>query len=208
MSATSDERWAAVVAEVQGVHAQQRPVLIGTRTIEQSELLSELLTDAGLAHEVLNARNHAREAEIVAQAGQAGRITVATNMAGRGTDIQLDEAAEQAGGLHVICSELHASARIDRQLIGRSARQGDPGSFQQFVSLEDEIIRQGLGSESAASLRRTAARNPASAEADALRAQRLLERTHAEERRLLLLHSRQRAEQLRQLGQDPYLDAV
>lgn len=206
--ATSDERWAAIIDEVATVHAQQRPVLIGTRTIEQSELLSELLTQASLPHEVLNARNHAREAEVVALAGKAGRITVATNMAGRGTDIELDEVAEKAGGLHVICSELHASARIDRQLIGRCARQGDPGSYRQYLSLEDEILRQGLGDEAVRQLHRDATGNQAAAMRGAIRTQKLLERRHEEDRRLLLLHSRERARQLIQLGQDPYLDAV
>ena len=206
--ATSDERWAAIVDEVAAVHAQERPVLIGTRTIEQSELLSERLTEAGLPHEVLNARNHAREADVVVLAGQAGRITVATNMAGRGTDIELDEVAGKAGGLHVICSELHASARIDRQLVGRCARQGDPGSFRQYLSLEDEILRQALGVESVRQLQRDVAGNQTVAIREALRAQELLERRHEEDRRLLLLHSRERARQLIQLGQDPYLDAV
>lgn len=204
---TSADRWAAVRDEVETVHRQHRPVLIGTRTIEQSELLSELLTASGLDHQVLNARNHAAEAAIVAAAGRAGRITVATNMAGRGTDIRLDDRAREAGGLHVIASELHASSRIDRQLIGRCARQGDPGSCRQFMALEDEVIRQGAGS----------AKSPESGEGGrwsaaalraALRAQRLLERRHEEERRLLLLHSREQARQLQRLGQDPFLDAA
>lgn len=206
--ATSEERWAAIINEVTDVHAQQRPVLIGTRTIEQSELLSERLAQAGLPHEVLNARNHAREAEVVALAGKAGRITVATNMAGRGTDIELDDVAEKAGGLHVICSELHASVRIDRQLIGRCARQGDPGSYRQYLSLDDEILRQGLGDETVRQLQRESGGNQVVAIREAIRAQRLLERRHEEDRRLLLLHSRERARQLIQLGQDPYLDAV
>lgn len=206
--ATSDERWSAIVDEVAAVHAQGRPVLIGTRTIEQSELLSELLTRAGLPHEILNARNHAHEAGVVAGAGHAGRITVATNMAGRGTDIELDDVAEQAGGLHVICSELHASARINRQLVGRCARQGDPGSYRQFLSLEDEVLRQGLGEAGVTRLRRETTRHPNVATRAALRAQKQLERRHEEDRRLLLLHSQQRATQLIQLGQDPYLDAV
>lgn len=205
---SSDDRWTTVVEEVAAVHAKGRPVLIGTRTIEQSELLSERLSLAGLTHEVLNARNHAREAEIVALAGQTGRITVATNMAGRGTDIELDETAAEAGGLHVICTELHASARIDRQLIGRCARQGDPGSYRQFLSLEDEILKQGLGGDAVERLKREAASRQELVIREALRAQNMLERKHEEDRRLLLLHSQERARQLIQLGQDPYLDAV
>jgi len=205
---SSGERWQAVVDEVAAVHSQGRPVLIGTRTIEESEQLSERLMQAELPHEVLNARNHAREAEIVARAGESGRITVATNMAGRGTDIELDDTALRAGGLHVVCSELHASARIDRQLIGRSARQGDPGSFRQFLSLDDEILKQGLGADAVQRLRGDVRQNAAFVIREALRGQRLLERKHEEERRLLLLHSQERARQLVQLGLDPYLDAV
>ena len=112
-------------------------------TIAQSEQLSSLLTDAGLEHEVLNARNHALEAEIVAEAGHPGRITVATNMAGRGTDISLRGNSDELGGLHVICSEPHAAARLDRPLAGRCSRQGDPGSFRQFMSLEDAVALSG-----------------------------------------------------------------
>ena len=141
---TSDARWEAVAAEVKEQHDAGRPVLVGTRTIEQSQRLSALLTDHGIEHELLNARNHAREAEIVAEAGQPGRVTVATNMAGRGTDIALRGDSEKRGGLHVICGELHAAARIDRLLIGRCARQGDPGSYRQFLSLEDDVLKEGL----------------------------------------------------------------
>jgi len=115
-------------------------VLIGTRSIAASELVSWHLHRAGLTDVVLNARHDGEEAAIVAAAGQAGRITVATNMAGRGTDIRLDAAALRAGGLHVILTELHESRRIDRQLIGRGARQGDPGSFELVLSLEDELF--------------------------------------------------------------------
>ena len=104
------------------------PVLVGTRSIEKSEKLSTLLTAAGIEHQVLNAKNHEIEAQIVAQAGQIGRVTVATNMAGRGTDIKLGEGVAELGGLHVIGTERHESRRIDRQLAGRCARQGDPGS--------------------------------------------------------------------------------
>src|SRR4029077_16221136 len=120
------------------------PVLIGTRSVEKSEKLSKKLHDAGISHQVLNARQHEKEAEIVAQAGQSGRVTIATNMAGRGTDIKLGPGVAEAGGLHVLGTERHEARRVDRQLIGRSGRQGDPGSSQFFVSLEDELL-EGLG---------------------------------------------------------------
>ena len=136
----SDRRWAAVVERAAEMRAQGRALLIGTRSVAASELASERLTAAGLVHDVLNARQDAREAEIIAQAGQPGRITVATNMAGRGTDIALSPAVRAAGGLHVILSEYHDAARIDRQLFGRAGRQGDPGSCEAIVSLDDELF--------------------------------------------------------------------
>ncbi len=136
----SDRRWAAVVERAAEMRAQGRAVLIGTRSVAASELASERLTAAGLVHEVLNARQDAREAEIIKEAGQSGRITVATNMAGRGTDIGLTPEVRAAGGLHVILSEYHDAARIDRQLFGRAGRQGDPGSCEAIVSLDDELF--------------------------------------------------------------------
>jgi preprotein translocase subunit SecA len=136
----SDARWAAVVQRAAEIGAAGRAVLIGTRSVAASELASLCLSAAGLAHEVLNARQDQREAEIIADAGQPGRITVATNMAGRGTDILLSPEVRQAGGLHVILSEYHDSARIDRQLFGRAGRQGDPGSCEAIVSLDDELF--------------------------------------------------------------------
>jgi preprotein translocase subunit SecA len=135
-----EAKWNSVAVAAAAQVATGRPVLIGTRSIAASELVSRQLHRAGLAHVVLNARHDSDEAAIVAAAGQAGRITVATNMAGRGTDIRLDAAALRAGGLHVILTELHESRRIDRQLIGRGARQGDPGSFELVLSLEDELF--------------------------------------------------------------------
>ncbi len=139
---TSDERWAAVADRAREVAGQGRSVLIGTRSVEASEHLSRLFDERGTMHTVLNARQDETEAEAVAQAGQPGRITVATNMAGRGTDIKLAPAVEQAGGLHVILTEFHESARVDRQLFGRSARQGNPGSVEAIVSLEDELFQR------------------------------------------------------------------
>ncbi|MBI5725648.1 MAG: preprotein translocase subunit SecA [Planctomycetes bacterium] len=132
----------AVVDEIAAMNRTGRPVLVGTRSVGISETLGAMLAKKGLAHSVLNAVRHADEAGIVAQAGQPGKITVATNMAGRGTDIKLGPGVRELGGLHVIATERHESRRIDRQLFGRTGRQGDPGSAQAFVSLEDELVVQ------------------------------------------------------------------
>ncbi len=134
------DKWRAIVDEVMTLHSQGRPVLIGTRSVAASEHLSQLLNEAGVAHRVLNARQDREEAEIVARAGQPGGVTVATNMAGRGTDIRLGAGVETMGGLHVLLTERHESQRIDRQLFGRCARQGDRGSCRAIISLEDELI--------------------------------------------------------------------
>jgi preprotein translocase subunit SecA len=142
---TEAEKWEAIVERVRSLHAIGRPVLIGTRSVSASEKLSAMLHEAGIEHQLLNARQDKQEAEIVAQAGQLGRVTVATNMAGRGTDIKLGPGVLELGGLHVIATELHESARIDRQLFGRCGRQGDPGTVGAIVSLEDELIRVYLG---------------------------------------------------------------
>jgi preprotein translocase subunit SecA len=139
--ATGAEKWAAIVGHAREQTAAGRPVLIGTRSVRASEELSGHLRAAGLDHDLLNARQDKQEAQIVAQAGQPGRITVATNMAGRGTDIRLGRGVPEIGGLHVIATELHESRRIDRQLFGRCGRQGDPGTFEALISLEDELCR-------------------------------------------------------------------
>ncbi len=138
---TADEKWAAIVARIGELHDRGRPVLVGTRTVAASEHLAELLAAAGLESRVLNALQDRHEAEIVAAAGRRGQITVATNMAGRGTDIKLESGIAELGGLHVIATELHDAGRIDRQLFGRCGRQGDPGSFEAFASLQDELLR-------------------------------------------------------------------
>ena len=137
--ATNVAKWDAVVAEIRRVHQEGRPLLVGVRTVTDSERLSRRLTAEGLSHSVLNATRHSDEAAIVAQAGLAGRITVATNMAGRGTDIRLGPGVAERGGLHVLATERQPSRRVDRQLRGRAARQADPGSTQSFVSLDDEL---------------------------------------------------------------------
>ena len=143
---TKKEKFQAVVEEVKEAHEKGQPVLVGTITIETSELISGMLKREGIPHTVLNAKFHEQEAEIVAQAGQHGAVTIATNMAGRGTDIKLDEDAREAGGLKIIGTERHESRRIDNQLRGRAGRQGDPGESQFFISLEDDLMRL-FGSE-------------------------------------------------------------
>ena len=143
---TKKEKFKAVVDEVKAANEKGQPVLVGTITIETSELISGMLKREGIKHTVLNAKFHEQEAEIVAQAGQHGAVTIATNMAGRGTDIKLDEAAREAGGLKIIGTERHESRRIDNQLRGRAGRQGDPGESQFFISLEDDLMRL-FGSE-------------------------------------------------------------
>ncbi len=143
---TKKEKFKAVVEEVKEAHEKGQPVLVGTITIETSELISGMLKREGIPHTVLNAKFHEQEAEIVAQAGQHGAVTIATNMAGRGTDIKLDEDAREAGGLKIIGTERRESRRIDNQLRGRAGRQGDPGESQFFISLEDDLMRL-FGSE-------------------------------------------------------------
>ncbi len=250
--ATERAKFRAVVEEVQRLRQLGRPVLIGTRTVEKAEILSRLLDEAGIPHQVLHARQHEREAEIVAQAGRPGTVTIATNMAGRGTDILLGgnpeylawqelrssyrsrldvppeiwrqkvrEIAEReniaelhqqvvaAGGLHVIGTERHDAARIDRQLIGRAGRQGDPGSAQFFLSLEDELL-EALGWKRRNKLLALARRNP-DARLDHLlplflKAQRRTERRHYLQRVDLMVYERERQEILKNIGADPYVD--
>lgn len=139
---TEEAKFRAIVEHVKGIHATGQPALIGTVAIEKSEYLSALLKQEGVPHEVLNAKNHEREAQIIANAGQKGSITIATNMAGRGTDIKLGEGVRELGGLTIIGTERHEARRIDNQLRGRAGRQGDPGVSQFFVSLEDELMRR------------------------------------------------------------------
>ncbi|HEX4264833.1 MAG TPA: preprotein translocase subunit SecA [Verrucomicrobiae bacterium] len=138
---TKREKYNAVIKEIKEVHGKGRPILVGTISVEVSELLSRMLKREGIIHSVLNAKYHQQEAEIVARAGQRGAVTIATNMAGRGTDIKLGEGVADLGGLHVLATERHESRRIDRQLRGRCARQGDPGASHFFISLEDDLMR-------------------------------------------------------------------
>lgn len=138
---TQAEKFAAIVEEIKGLHAKGQPVLVGTTSIEKSEYIASLLKKKGVPHEVLNAKYHEKEAEIVAMAGQKGRVTIATNMAGRGTDIVLGEGVRELGGLHILGSERHESRRIDNQLRGRAGRQGDPGSSRFYLALDDTLMR-------------------------------------------------------------------
>jgi preprotein translocase subunit SecA len=206
-------KWAAVVKEIATVHKIGRPVLVGTRSIDKSDTISCMLTDAGIEHQVLNARHVAAEAEIVAAAGRQGKVTIATNMAGRGTDIKLGPGVEDLGGLHVICTEMHDSARIDRQLIGRCGRQGDPGTYRQYLALDDEILREGLGADEAARLAKQG--EAASATGNRFdhlaalfaKAQASVERQHYRQRRMLMHQEKERKEMHVRMGLDPYLDA-
>ncbi len=148
---TKREKLKAVIDEVEKMRAAGRPILVGTTSVEVSELLSRMMKQKGVPHNVLNAKQHAKEAQVVAEAGLAGNVTIATNMAGRGTDIKLGPSVKDAGGLAILGTERHESRRVDRQLRGRSGRQGDPGTSQFFVSLEDDLMRM-FGSERIASL--------------------------------------------------------
>ena len=148
---TKREKYKAVIDEIEAIRNAGRPVLVGTTSVEISELLSRMLNQKKIPHNVLNAKQHAREAQVVAEAGLAGAVTIATNMAGRGTDIKLGPGVKEAGGLAIIGTERHESRRVDRQLRGRAGRQGDPGSSQFYVSLEDDLMRM-FGSERIASM--------------------------------------------------------
>lgn len=208
---TMEKKFAAIVDEVETVHDQGRPVLIGTRSIDKSMILAEMLRERGIVCDVLNANEIEREAEIVEQAGLRGRVTVATNMAGRGTDVKLQDDVREIGGMHVICTELHDAARIDRQLIGRCGRQGDPGSFRQYLSLDDEILRSGFGIKKAEQLAETGRSKAGpfhSMASTFTRAQRKVERKHFRDRMMLLHHERERTKMQREIGQDPYLDTA
>ncbi|HLJ11009.1 MAG TPA: translocase [Planctomycetaceae bacterium] len=210
--ATWDAKAAAIADEIETMLSHGRSVLVGTPSIEASERLSRTLTERALVHQVLNARFLKEEAAIVSQAGRTGHVTIATNMAGRGTDIILDDDVRRQGGLHVVATEIHSSARIDRQLVGRCARQGDPGSYRFFLSLEDELLRclapakLGQIRARAASLGRSEL--PDEFLAIFYRAQRLLERLHIRHRKLLLKFEDQRFRSHRQMGLDPFLELI
>ena len=212
--ANTESKFNAIIEETVAMTKASRAVLIGTRSVEKSEVLSQLLHHHGIQHEVLNANQLEREAEIIKASGGVGKVTVATNMAGRGTDFILDPKVKEAGGLHVILSEVHESQRIDWQLIGRGSRQGQPGSFRIFVSMDDDVLLQGLGPLKTARLRKKHASIPDKGTQNRSifnlfnLAQKKLERKHLVDRMILLKQDKERQERHIEMGQDPYCDVV
>jgi len=209
------EKFLAITSEVKQMVTIGRPVLVGTRTIENSKRLSDLFREQGIAHEVLNANQAAYEAERIAAAGRRGQVTVATNMAGRGTDIALGEGVDEVGGLHTIVSEIHSAKRIDRQLIGRAARQGDRGSARCYFSPDDELIRHAYGSDFAERLKKKVMsstkwtqRDQRSLRAKIIRAQRMISQSNRRWRQTLTKAERELADDLKELGLDPNLDPL
>lgn len=206
---TRNHKLAAIVAEVREMSSLGRPVLIGTRSIEKSLALSQSLADAGIKHDVLNAHQIAVEASIVAGAGRVGKVTVATNMAGRGTDIKLAHGVADMGGLHVILSEMHDAARIDHQLMGRSGRQGDPGTARQYLALDDEILFLGLGRMDADFLKELGKTHNGDLDFTAwlfYKAQYKIEKRRFNARRALMATEKERRKLKREMGQDAYVD--
>jgi preprotein translocase subunit SecA len=205
---TEDAKFDAVVDRIRTLREQGRPVLIGTRSVEKSEKLSQRLRKADVEHVVLNAKFHEQEAKIVAHAGEAGHVTIATNMAGRGTDIRLGPNIAENGGLHVLGTERHEARRIDRQLAGRSGRQGDPGSAEFFLSLEDELL-EGLGPARQERLQKKGRGKRLDWQRFRrlfFKAQRRVESRHKRQRLDLMAYEKHRQEVLKDLGADPYVD--
>lgn len=208
--ATRAAKLQAVATEILRLLGSGRAILVGTPSVESSEALGQVLDFNNIPHQILNCRFHKEEAEIIQRAGEAGKVTVATNMAGRGTDIKLEESVVQTGGLHVIATEMHGSARIDRQLIGRTARQGEPGSYQFFLSLEDELFRY-LNPKKLASIRKKARPNsrgelPRRWMRFFRNTQNRLERMHKKTRKQLLKQEEDRRKHYQKLGLDPFLE--
>jgi preprotein translocase subunit SecA len=204
---TEEEKYRAVVTEIQAVHEQGRPILVGTKSIAKSEKLAALLEEVGIAHVILNANHIEREAEIVAQAGGRGRVTVATNMAGRGTDIQITDEVRELGGLHVIGTEMHESSRVDWQLFGRCGRQGDPGSIRQYLSYEDQLLELAFGTAKAKRYRTIGTTRATDWWIKLFRqAQLKVERRHFRARKLLMYNEKMTTKSQREMGLDPILD--
>lgn len=206
------DKFHAIADSIKSILAAGRAVLVGTRSVEKSEQLAAILAGVGIEFSLLNARHLARESEIVARAGEPNRVTVATNMAGRGTDIVLADSVRRAGGIHVILSEIHESQRIDWQMIGRGARQGDPGSYQIFVSLDDEILDQGFG-PGFGQRWQTRYAQASRARLNTLflafqTAQKRIEKKHLTDRLIVLRQDADRRNSLFDTGQDPYLNVV
>lgn len=210
---SADKKRHAVADEVARLHALGRAILVGTPSVSASEQLGKLLEERQIPHQILNAHYHEEESEIIKQAGQWGAVTIATNMAGRGTDIVPPKEVLEVGGLHVIATEMHSSARIDRQLIGRSARQGDPGSYQFFLSLDDELFRV-LEPDDRASLQVTSRPDgwgelAAGSWLRTFRAtQAAVEAAHEKQRSKLLKHEEKQREVCERIGLDPWLELV
>ena len=201
------EKFQQVVRDVAEIHETGRPILIGTRSIAKSEQLAILLRKAGVEHEVLNAREVEREAQIVESAGEFARVTVATNMAGRGTDIKINAHVRELGGMHVIGTEMHESSRIDQQLFGRCGRQGDPGSVQLYIAAEDKLLESAFGRQTAQKYRRTGKTRIASYWIALFKkAQQKLENQHYRSRRILMHSEKQLSKAQREMGLDPILD--
>lgn len=208
---TMNDKLHAIVDELARLQHEKRAVLVGTPSVRASEMVSARLRDQGIAHELLHARQDQQEAAVISRAGEPGSVVVATNMAGRGTDIQISKEVRERGGLHVIATEMHSSARIDRQLIGRTARRGDPGSYQLFLSFEDELLqslpesqlvsqRRGLSADAAGEL------SPKHL-AIFQKARRRLEQLHEEQRRQLLNREKHVRETCEEIGLDPWLES-
>jgi preprotein translocase subunit SecA len=207
---TMEAKWRAVTDEIESLVNADRAVLVGTPSVDASEALGRMLKDRGIKHEILNARYLEQEAEIVENAGESGRVIVATNMAGRGTDIKLSEPLKAAGGLQVIATEMHSSKRIDRQLIGRAARQGDPGGYQFFLSLEDELMRCHTPEKMARKKKQASANAYGELSANWLsfftKTQRYLEKMHYKQRKDMMKQDKHRTQSYRRMGLDPCLE--
>jgi preprotein translocase subunit SecA len=198
LHAGHDSLWTAVAGRVAQLHAQARPVLVATDSVADAQALSERLRASGLPHSLLHASNDEAEAEVVARAGQRGAITVTTNIAGRGTDIELGPGVQALGGLHVICCQLNSARRIDRQLAGRAARQGDAGSVETMISLDSALLARAWPARWRAGARRLATALPSWAVRALARAPQWAEENSQREQRRRLIESDERAE--RQLG--------
>ena len=208
---TMDDKLNSIISEIGKLQQQRRAVLVGTPSVRASEMLATRLCENGIAHELLHARQDQREAEIIARAGEAASVVVATNMAGRGTDLQISEEVRRLGGLHVIATEMHSSVRIDRQLIGRTARRGDPGSYQLFLSFEDELLKSLPESQRTSQSRRLQANAAGELSSKYVaifeKARHRLERRHEEQRRQLLNREKQVRETCEEIGLDPWLES-
>jgi len=201
---------AAIIEEVKRLQEKQCAILIGTPSVTASESLAREMKKQGIESQVLNAKYHEQEADIISNAGEATRVTIATNMAGRGTDILLGDTVRSSGGLHVLATEMHSSTRIDRQLIGRSARQGDPGCYQFFLSLEDELLRC-LEPEKLQRIQKRASADKNGQLASSWisffkKTQRFLEKSHITQRKHLLRAEKHRGDLHKKMGLDPYLE--